>query len=187
MSQESRTYQRRNYFIKRDFQFKFILKFCLILIAGIIVSTGLVFLFSQQTLTSSFDNSRLVVEQTGYAIMPTLIITNLVTLAIITLAAIGVTLFVSHRVAGPMFRFEQDIKKIAQGDLSVRVNLRQKDQFSEMAYAFNEMALNLHKKILLIDKQADNILAVKTESKIDEEHEKMILELKETINQNFSL
>ncbi len=187
MSQESRTYQRRNYFIKKDFQFKFIMKFCLILIAGIIVSTGLVFLFSQQTLTSSFDNSRLVVEQTGYAIMPTLIITNLITLGIITLAAIGVTLFVSHKIAGPMFRFEQDIKKIAQGDLSVRINLRQKDQFSEMANAFNKMALNLHKKILLIDKQANKILTAKTESKIDAEHEKMILELKETINKNFSL
>ncbi len=187
MSQESRGYQRKNYYIKKDFQFKFIFKFCLILICGIILSTGLVFLFSQQTLTSSFDNSRLVVENTGYAIMPTLIITNLVTLGIITLAVIGVTLFVSHKIAGPMFRFEQDIKKIAQGDLNVRINLRQKDQFSEMANAFNEMALNLHKKILLIDKQADKILTVKTESKIDAEHGKMILELKETINKNFSL
>lgn len=185
MPQKSRGYQRKNYFIKQEFQFKFIIKFCLILISGIILSTGLVFLFSQETLTSSFDNSRLVVENTGYAIMPTLIFTNLITLGIITLAAIIVTLFVSHRIAGPMFRFEQDIKKIAKGNLLIRINLRQKDQFSEMADAFNDMATGLHGKIIQIDRQIDRILNSKSE--YNKNFEKKVLELKEIINKNFSL
>lgn len=185
MPQINRGYQRKNYFIKQEFQFKFIIKFCLILIAGIIISTGLVFLFSQETLTSSFDNSRLVVENTGYAIMPVLIITNLITLGIITLAVIIVTLFVSHKIAGPMFRFEQDIKKIAKGNLLVRINLRQKDQFSEMADAFNDMSAGLHGKIIQIDRQIDRILNSKSE--YNKDFEKKVLELKEIINKNFSL
>jgi len=186
MSQKNRGYQRKNYFIKKNFQFKFIIKFCLIIISGIILSTGLVLLFSQGTLTSSFDNSRLVVENTGYAIMPALIITNLITLGVITLAVIIVTLFVSHKIAGPMFRFEQDIKKIATGDLLVRINLRQKDQFSEMADALNDMASDLHGKIVRIDRQIDRILTSRSESEMDTDYKKMVLELKETLNKNFS-
>lgn len=182
-----RGYKRSNYFIKKDFQFNFIIKFCFILFVGILVSTGLVFLFSQGTLTSSFDNSRLVIKNTGDAIMPTLFITNLITLAFITLAAIGVTLFVSHRIAGPMFRFEQDIKKIATGDLLVRINLRQKDQFSEMAKAFNEMASSMHEKVSKIDQEIDRVLMADESLKTVEDYEKMASELKGMIHKNFSL
>jgi len=46
MSENPRPHRRRQYFIKRDFQFRFILKFCLIVLAGVIISTGLLFLFS---------------------------------------------------------------------------------------------------------------------------------------------
>lgn len=180
MSME-RDYKRRNYFIKKEFQSKFILKFFFILLCGIILSTGLVFLFSQETLTSSFNNSRLVISSTAEAIMPTLLITNLITLAIITIAAIGVTLFVSHRIAGPMFRFEKDIKRIASGDLSVRINLRHKDQFSEMAGAFNEMASSFHGKITQIDKAVDQAIADKERS------ETILHDLKKTIQKEFIL
>lgn len=174
-------YKRRNYFIKKDFQSKFILKFCFILLCGIILSTGLVFIFSQETLTSSFSNSRLVISSTAQAIMPTLLITNLITLGIITIAAIGVTLFMSHRIAGPMFRFEKDIKKIAGGDLNVRINLRKKDQFSEMAGAFNEMASEFHKKITGINQQIDDAVNNREAS------ENILKELKETIQKEFIL
>jgi len=187
MSQQHPGYKRRNYFIKQEFQFKFIMKFLAVLLAGGVLSTILVFVFSRGTLTSSFDHSRLMIRNTAEAIMPTLVVTNLVTLCIITLAAIGVTLFVSHRIAGPMFRFEQDLKKIAQGDLAVRIHLRQKDQFSEMAKAFNEMAVSVHGKVTDIDLAVDRILTRDKQNRTCADYEKMVSELKEMIHKNFSL
>jgi len=187
MKKAGQTYQRKNYFIKKEFQFKFILKFCLLMLAGIILSTFLVFIFSQNTLTSSFNNSQLVIENTGQAILPTIIITNLITLAIITLAAIFIILFISHRIAGPMFRFEKDIRQIAKGDLRVRINLRQKDQFSEMAKAFNEMSSNMHEKVAQIDQKVNNLTISTKETKNTEDFEQQIEELKKIIKNNFSL
>jgi len=49
-------------YVKKDFQFRFILRFCLLLFIGVVMSTVLLFLFSQDTLTSSFQQSRLVVD-----------------------------------------------------------------------------------------------------------------------------
>ncbi len=184
---EDAGYKRRNYFIKRGFQSRFILKFCLLLLCGIALSTGLIFLLSQGTLTSSFSDSRLVINRTSQAIMPTLLITNLITLGIITLAAIAVTLFVSHRIAGPMFRFEQDIKKIARGDLSVRINLRRKDQFSEMATAFNEMVSGLNEKITKIDREIDTAIESKSKDDGDTACERRLVGLKEIIFKEFKL
>jgi len=47
MAQAREQQKRRIYLVKKDFQLKFILKFCLILLAGVIVSTGLLFFLSQ--------------------------------------------------------------------------------------------------------------------------------------------
>ena len=118
MSQGKKPYTRSHYFIKKDFQTKFILKFCLLLLAGVIVSTGLLFLFSQDSLTSSFQNSRLVIKNTALAILPTVVYTGLITLALLAIATIIVTLFISHRIAGPMFRFEKELKEIGEGNLT---------------------------------------------------------------------
>lgn len=187
MQENARGYKRKTVYIKKDFQFKFILKFCLILLAGVIISTSLLYYFSQETLTTSFENSRLVIQNTGLAILPAIIVTNLITLGIICIAAIIVTLFVSHRLAGPMFRFEKDINRIKDGDLGVKIHLREKDQFSEMALALNNMTQGIHEKISKVNHRLDEILPMPDEMTTCQECEKKVQELKDILTKEFSL
>lgn len=49
------------------------------------------------------------------------------------------SLLVSHRIAGPLYRFRMVFKAIADGDLSVRATLRKHDYLHAHARAFNEM------------------------------------------------
>ena len=158
MPDNKRSYKRRQYFIKKEFQVKFVLKFCLLIVFGTIISTGLLFLFSQDTLTSSFQQSRLVIKSTGLAILPSVLYTNLITLGLIAIATIIVTLFVSHKIAGPMFRFEKDLENIGKGDLTNKVTLRKKDQMTDMADSLNAMTAGLHKKVLGVQTELANIL-----------------------------
>lgn len=155
--QNKRSYKRSSYCIKKEFQFKFILRFCLLVLIGAIISTGLLFLFSQGTLTSSFQQSRLIIKNTALAILPSVVYTNLITLALITLATIIVTLFVSHKVAGPMFRFEKELKAIGEGNLTKKIMLRKKDQIKDMADCLNNMVASLHEKILDIQTAVEHI------------------------------
>ena len=158
MVQDAQSYQRRNYFIKKGFQVRFIIKFCLLMLLGIVISTGLLFVFSQGTLTSSFQNSRLVIENTSLAILPAIIYTSLITLCLLTLATILVTLFISHKIAGPMFRFEKDLKEIGQGNLTKKVMLRRKDQAAELAGSITEMAALLREKVVNIRQGLEKVL-----------------------------
>lgn len=162
MSRDRQSDQRRTYLVKKDFQVAFILKFCLILLAGVILSTVLLFFFSQDTLTSSYQHSRLVIRNTGSAILPAMIYTNLITLVVVIFAAIGVTLFISHKIAGPMYRFEKELAKIGQGDLRTKVVLRQHDQAVDMAHCINSMTESLHHRIeeLRIELEALNRIAI---------------------------
>ncbi len=177
MTQEEQRYKRRNYFIKKEFQAKFILKFCLILLGGIVLSTGLLLAFSRDTLTTSFDHSRLVVENTGLALLPSIIYTNLITLGLITLAAIVVTLFASHKIAGPMFRIEKELKSIGAGKLDRQISFRQNDQAVEIAESLNEMTKKLHEKVLGLRSETEQIL----ESAGDDPPGEIISRLKELL------
>lgn len=156
MAQTRKQQKRRIYFVKKDFQLKFILKFCLILLAGVVVSTGLLFFLSQDTLTSSFQDSRLQIKSTGLAILPAVIYTNLFTLGLVVLAAIVVILFITHKIAGPLFRLEKELIRIGNGDLTGRITLREKDQITEIADSINKVADQLHQKVQEIQTDVDD-------------------------------
>ena len=152
------TRRRRKYFIKRNFQLKFVMEFCAVVLGGVIISTALLFFFSQGTLTSSFSHSRLVIRNTGAAILPAVIYTNLIVLGLISIAAMLVTLLVSHKIAGPLFRLEKELQDIGAGNLRTKMSLRKKDQMEEVADGLNRMVQSLHERVVKI---RDGIAEVK--------------------------
>lgn len=135
---------RRKVYIKKDFQIRFIIRFILVLILGGIISIGLTLFNTQGTLTSSFVDSRLVIQNTSVAILPSVIYTTLITTLVVGIIVILVTLLVSHKIAGPIYRFEQDIHRIASGNLKNQIHVRNGDQFQEMATALNTMIESLN-------------------------------------------
>ncbi|NVL90024.1 MAG: HAMP domain-containing protein [Desulfobacterales bacterium] len=185
MSQNKHLHKRTHYFIKKDFQFKFILKFCLIILAGAFISTGLLFLFSHDTLTSSFQHSRLTIQNTAVAILPAVIYTNLITLGLICMAAIVVILFISHKIAGPIFRFEKEIKEIGQGDLTKRIRLRKKDQITELAESIDNMTASLNEKVLDIQTGLERLLELASKQNAPQGLIEELDRLKQKIEHNF--
>ncbi|MDO8603138.1 MAG: hypothetical protein Q7O04_04765 [Candidatus Omnitrophota bacterium] len=132
-------YKRKNYFISKAFQSEFILKFCGLVIAGSVVFGIILYVFSKNTLTTSFENSRLVIKSTADYIFPGLLFGGLL-VAVFTAIAAGVTvMFMTHRIAGPMYRFEKYISEIGSGKLYCDLKIRQKDQLQNMVGALNKM------------------------------------------------
>lgn len=56
-----------------------------------------------------------------------------------------ITLFISHRIAGPMYRLEKILGEIAGGKMPRAANLRKKDEFKELASAINSAIGRLEK------------------------------------------
>ncbi len=179
--------QRKTHIVKMDFQIGFILKFCLLLLLGVVISTGLLFLFSQDTLTSSFHQSRLVITTTGMAILPAVIYTNLITLGLITIAAIFVTLYISHKIAGPIYRFEKELKTIGSGNLTTKINLRENDQVRDMADSINIMVETLREKMQSIQTTVDDMKSCSAQSSAPEDIVLMIENLDKKIQETFKI
>jgi len=179
--------KRRQYFVQKNFQSKFILKFCMVLLVGIIISTGLVLLFSENTLTSSFEQSRLVIKNTASAIFPDVFLSHVIAFILISLLAIVVMLLISHKLAGPMFRFQKELNNIGNGDLSHIVKIRKKDQFEAVADSLNQMRENLQKKILDIQNEVHQIIESSAGREIPPDLVKRLDHLNQMIRNNFKV
>jgi methyl-accepting chemotaxis protein len=57
------------------------------------------------------------------------------------------SLFVSHRICGPLYRFRAVFKALGQGNLDVRANIRKHDYLQAEARAINDMIGSLQARI----------------------------------------
>ncbi len=75
--------------------------------------------------------------------MPTLLKVNLGVLAFVLLAVALLTLLISHKVAGPLYRLGKATDKIAEGDLTGSFRLRTNDELKGLASSFDDMNRDL--------------------------------------------
>jgi len=149
--------RRRNYYIDKKFQAKFILKFCSLILIGSVISGLIVYAMSRSTVTTTFENSRLTIKSTADFILPAVLLSGAVVIVLIGLATIIMTLFVSHKIAGPLYRMNKDVQEVASGNLKTAFRLRVGDEIRPLAASLNDMVVAIHDRIHEAKKSLDNI------------------------------
>ena len=139
--------RRRIYFIEKGFQFWFIIRFCFLVIAGALITMALLYFFANKTTTVSFENTKAVVKSTADFIFPVLIQTLIVVSVVVAIFAIMLTLYVSHKIGGPVYRFKKELELIEQGDFSSEFRIRRKDQFQDLAQLLNSVKKKLRDEL----------------------------------------
>jgi methyl-accepting chemotaxis protein len=149
MEKKTKAYKRKQFLVAKRFQFKYIglllvLMFVTALLCSYVVYYTMMISMGEK-LANVYPQGRLVsiINAVNLRIMAGLII-------IAPLVAVF-GLLASHRIAGPMYRMEQYLKGVAAGDLSVRLTLRQGDEFVPIAEGINK-ALNTIKESLKAQK-----------------------------------
>ncbi len=155
--------------IDKSFQTKFILKAIIPLaVFVLIVSLGLFIGIHYLSKEFHFENtSELIIkiseglgsDYTSEKLLNTVQNYALLSLAVIALLMIGylfyIFLFFSHRIAGPIYRFEATLAEILNGNLTIEIQLRAKDEFKNTAEQFNQMTRGLRDRIRRIEKLND--------------------------------
>lgn len=127
-------FKRRTIFIKKNLQFRYMLLIIFSVLTGLaIMAFELTF-----TLDEIFDKYPVLIQPLYDNFLP--IVWGFVyKILIYILFVILLSAILSHKMAGPVYRFEQTCKAIADGDFSQRVRLRQGDQLTELQQDFNAM------------------------------------------------
>ena len=150
-------YKRRNFFIKKDFQGKLILGYFLFVMGGCLLFIILLGIISADTLTISYNNYDLQMGQTPMMLLKNVIAANWIFLIIGGSLLILAAMLITHRIAGPLFRFEKALDSMTAGDLSDTIHLREHDEGKDLAEKINVFNLDLSKKIQAIAVETNRI------------------------------
>jgi methyl-accepting chemotaxis protein len=176
--------RRRQYYIKRPFQRRFITQFSGLVILGCVTFALALYIYSSQTLTTAFIDSRLRVMRTADFLLPALFFTALVVTTVIAVAAALRLLLLSHQIAGPLYRLEKTAEAIGGGNLNLQVRLRSKDELQDFAEAMSAMIRDLRTQVQQIKNQNERLkVMVERANKAATLPQSLIKELKDAQGQ----
>lgn len=140
-------YKRRNIFIKKDFQGKLILSSFLFVCGGCLLFIVLLGFFSADTLTISYANHDLRFGQTPFMLIKQVLTANWILIVIGGTFLVIASMVLSHRIAGPLYRFEKALDSMLTGRLDETIHLRSKDEGQELAAKINRFNSTLSQSL----------------------------------------
>lgn len=128
---------RREYYIYREIQFKYI-RLCLLLMLMVCLIMG--YTLNETSLGVLMKMLSKVypaadIKGLGSIVNSTMILRLLFMIPVVVVA----TIYLSHRIAGPVYRLERELREIDKGDLSRRIILRKNDDLKKLANEINNV------------------------------------------------
>ena len=152
---EEARFQRKTVLVKRSLQLKYIgMVFLSVLVASMIVGGDVYYSLMRVMLTECPSVTDRVVQFNTVLLVKIALYLGLMLL---------ISLYVSHRFAGPIYRFEKSCQSLSTGDLTHRVSLRTGDELMELQEEFNDMAAALQALL-----QKDRNLVQRLSERVDE-------------------
>ena len=148
----ARDYKRRKKFIRKDIQLRLI---TIIISYLIIFSVILSLIFLGPSLVSLFTDVAPTERQAAVKVFLT-VHGNFWPAAVLVLYFVVVlSLSISHKIAGPIYRFEKAVKGMEEGDLSQEIQLRKGDYFFTMRDRINKMTRTLKDDLCFLRSEND--------------------------------
>lgn len=133
MAENAQQFQRKTILIKKHLQYRYMaLIFLSVLLAFLIV--GLDLMWTMSKVVSEHPMMQPLLDDI-FGMAPLFGVKVLMYMVIVLI----VSAVISHRMAGPIFKFEKSCATVASGDLTHRVFLRKGDQLTDLQDQFNNM------------------------------------------------
>ncbi len=135
--------KKLNMGVKKYFQ-RWLLKRILgAVVLSSLVAALILYFYARNEITSSFFDAHIKIRRVSDLLLPVVAAGSMVSL----ISGIVLSLFLPQKIAGPIFRIEQDLKPIQEGDLTKLVQLRDGDILSELAEEVNKTTLETRNRI----------------------------------------
>ena len=138
---------RRVLFIEREFQKRFIAKVIGIIVVGTLLTGGFMYLFGDYQISRMYSSAHVDIKSSWEVFRSAVLIASFVSMSLVAVLAVVLTLRESNRIGGPLYRFRENLKVIAGGDLTLHTKLRDGDELQPMASAMNEMTEGLCERV----------------------------------------
>ncbi|MFC1489888.1 hypothetical protein ACFL6K_01630 [Candidatus Latescibacterota bacterium] len=181
--------QRRWYFIKTTFNFRLLLLFLVIMIIGASILGFMLYYLSSSELDVKLFEAHSRIMSSWEILSPTIFLAILSSCILILFILLIIILSVSHKIVGPLYKFEMIAEQIGKGNFQTNVRLRKKDKIihlqnaiENMMYSLNGKIKNFKRNYLKIKKTEDELInAVNSSSLSDDDKIRLSKKVKELI------
>jgi len=134
---QGRSYKRKvlNFSVNRAMQLRMIGRMTGILLVCLLISSGIFYYYADQQVTASFLLCHIKARNFLDFLFPVVGLSFVFSVVVGTIAS----LFFPKNIAGALYRIEQDVQRIAEGDLTVQIHLRSGDEGGPLAGQLNQM------------------------------------------------
>lgn len=165
---------KRSY-INKGAQLKFVTHFCVSVLIGAVLSIALFYYWTYAELGITYYQTLLTLQGLRQNILTAIVITCLTTTVAVTAAVLAVTLFASHKIAGPIYRLERSLEAIGRGDLSLKIRFRPYDAVNGLSEEINTLTASLNSRIADINGNLEEIRREAEEIRKNPHHPSTIL------------
>jgi methyl-accepting chemotaxis protein len=131
-------YARKQYFIKKGLQTRFIWTILLIIFLVFVIISCNLFFFATY-LQSELEGEQISQLKAVSELVYDKLWDKIVLLAVVNVFIIVIiSLFFSHQIAGPVYKLEITLKRIIDGDILQRLFFRKTDKLDDLATLFND-------------------------------------------------
>lgn len=125
---------RSTYFIKRGFQLRYGFTLFLAMITVALIAGWTTFITTWTMLSESVSPPEVIIAMTDIFDKVSVVLIGRMLFGIIAIGILSV--FISHKIAGPIYRLEKIAQQISLGDLSMEnIKLREGDELTDLARA----------------------------------------------------
>ena len=179
--------KRRNIFIKKAFQGRFIIHVLLLILLSGLCSALLVYWLTGNDLQSQIQTAHINIKETWNRLGLSLLIGHIIAITVAGTLTVYTVLYALHKIAGPLYHFELLCKQISEGKLDMPIALREGDQLQDLAKAFAVMVENLnarqhlkHQQLATLTQQLEQLDAA---LQLNNPYSELLAQIEQTVEQ----
>jgi hypothetical protein len=165
--------------INREFQLKLISKFIIINIFIMVIFGFLLYIFLNCEVESNLLSAHVTYKNIKDMLFPIIITLTIINILVSSIIITVFVLFASHKIAGPLYRFNEALKNILNKNLKTFTPLREGDQLYDCSITLKQVSQVLTEDMLSL---RERIIELKNLCKKNGQKDKILKKTKELEN-----
>ena len=135
-------FRRRHYLVNKDFQIRFTRNIISYMVLVVLVASGVVYYAFWYTI----NKMGIVLDELIVAIFVSVGVALMAEAIFVLPLIVVASIFLTHKVAGPLVRIKRVLSQMGQGNFSQRIQLRKGDELGDLAETVNQLAQDMEQK-----------------------------------------
>lgn len=141
-----------------SYQMRLVLFMCLVLFVGFVLHGCLFYYLLERNIEGNLVHTAVDLKALWELFKPAIIVTNGVSLIVISFLMFVTAILISHKLVGPILKISGYLKRVSMGELDLPVlRLRERDEGQILCDAANEVGENFKNRFLEIKRLKDSL------------------------------